>query len=452
MSVTSRRDVDMTQGSITGHLIRFAMPLLLGNLFQQLYNLVDTYVVGNYVSNEAYAAVGSVTPVINSFLGLFIGFSAGAGVVISQYYGAHRTEDVRRAVHTTVLFCLLLCLPFTGLALALMPTMLRINNTPPNVWDQSLTYLNIYFSGVTATLVYNIGSGILRAVGDSRRPFYYLVVCALMNVALDLLFVLRFGMGVAGVALATVLSQAVSALLVVITLLRTSACVRVEPRQLRIHRDMLRQIIRVGAPSGFQHALTAFSNVFVCSYINHFGDLFMSAWGTYSKVDQILFLPQQSISTSVTTFVGQNLGAGQLQRAKRGIRLGLVYSLAITGLGMIPVLLFAAPIAAVFNKTPQVVEYATLLLRVITPFYLINCFNHIYSGALRGAGNSRVPMIIMLSTFVGFRQVYLFCMSRICNEVLPIAMSFPAGWILCTAITVIYYHRTRLENTRLTKA
>lgn len=446
-----RQDVDMTQGDITRHILTFAVPLILGNLFQQMYNLVDTYVVGNYAPNEAYAAVGSVGVIVNIFIGLFSGFSSGAGVVISQHYGAHDLEKVKKTVHTAAVTALILCPIFTALGLLLTPYMLQWNNTPDNVLPESTTYLSIYFWGISGLLIYNMGAGILRAVGDSKRPFYYLVVCACMNAVLDILFVVRCGMGVAGVALATALSQCTSAVLVVIQLLRTTGCVRVIPKDLRIHIPFLKQIIRVGIPSSIQMSITAFSNVFVQSYINHFGDNLMSAWTTYSKVDAILFLPMQSIAMAVSTFVGQNLGAGQVDRAKQGVKRALIMTVICSAVIMTPVLLFAPAIVRVFNDVPQVVEYGTMLLRFITPFFLISCANHIYSGALRGAGNSRATMIIMLSTFVGCRQLYLFIMSRICNEVLPIAMSFPLGWILCSVTTIIYYHRTKLDATRLTK-
>ena len=451
MATLRRSDVDMTTGSITRHILTFAFPLLLGNLFQQFYNLVDTFVVGNFASNEAYAAVGSVGPTINIFIGLFSGFATGAGVVISQYFGAHRPEDVQKAVHTASALTLILCPIFTVLGLWMTPLVLQWNNTPDNVLPESMTYLRIYFAGISGLLIYNMGSGILRAVGDSKRPFYYLVVCTVMNVVLDLVLVVFFSMGVAGVAIATAVSQCVSGVLVIIQLLRTQSVVRVNPRQLRMHLEFLRQIVKVGIPTGLQMAVTAFSNVFVQAYINHFGDHVMSAWTTYSKVDTILFLPSQSIAMAVTTFVGQNLGCGKVDRAKAGVKRGLIASLLIAGVLMIPVMLFSPTIVKVFNKTPQVVEYGTLLLRVITPFYLVSCFSHIYSSGLRGAGNTRAPMVIMLSTFVAFRQVYLFVVSRICNEIIPIALGFPAGWILCAAFTTLYYFRTDLDQSRLTE-
>ena len=443
------KDVDMTQGSITKHLIDFALPLLVGNIFQQLYNTVDTWVVGRYVSNEAYAAVGTVGPIVNMLIGFFMGLSSGAGVVISQYYGAKRHEDVSRTVHTSIVMTLILGVIFTGVGLTMTPFMLQLMKTPENVLPQSTAYLSIYFSGILGLMLYNIGAGILRAVGDSKRPFYFLVVCALMNTALDLVFVLVLRMGVEGVALATILSQAVSAILVIITLLRTDECIKLEIRKLRLHWDMLKKIFRVGIPAALQMTITAFSNVFVQSYINFFGDNCMSGWTTYAKVDQLLFLPMQSIALASTTFVGQNLGCNQVERAKKGVTRALVLAMCSTVLLMIPVLIYAPQIVAFFNSKEEVVYYGSMLLRWLSPFYVLCCFNQIYSGALRGAGNSKAPMIIMLASFVAFRQVYLFLMSRICNEVLPIAMSYPAGWLLCSTLTFIYYHKVQLDKSRL---
>lgn len=443
------RDVDMTTGSITRHILLFALPLLAGNVFQQLYNMVDTWVVGRYVSNEAYAAVGSIGPVINMLIGFFSGLASGAGVVISQYYGAHRPEDVSKAVHTASLLTLILSVAFTILGLAITPLTLSIMKTPQEVLPDSTAYLQIYFSGITGLLIYNMGAGILRAVGDSKRPFYYLVVCALMNTGLDLLFVIRFHMGVQGVALATILSQGVSAVLVVITLLRTQSCVRLELKRLCIHWELLRKIFRVGIPAAIQMAITAFSNIFVQAYINYFGPDCMSGWTTYAKVDQLLFLPMQSIALAASTFVGQNLGKNQVERARKGTTCALLMAIVFTVVLMVPVLLFAPQIVAFFNDKAEVVAYGALMLRYLSPFYVPCCFNQVYAGALRGAGNTRTPVIIMLSSFVVLRQVYLFVMSRVWNEVIPIAMSYPAGWILCSILTTIYYHHVHLGTTRL---
>ena len=444
-----RKDVDMTQGNITRHIISFALPLLIGNVFQQLYNTVDTWVVGNYVSNEAFSAVGTVGPIINMLIGFFMGLSSGAGVVISQYYGARRYEEVHDTVHTAMVMTLIMGVAFTAIGLAMTPFMLRLMNTPENVMRESTAYLTIYFSGILGLMVYNIGAGILRAVGDSQRPFYFLVVCAVMNTVLDLVFVLVFHMGVEGVALATILSQGTSAVLVVITLMRTDSCIKLRIRDLRLNFAMLGKIFRVGIPAAIQMAITAFSNIFVQSYINYFGDNCMSGWTAYAKIDQLLFLPMQSIALASTTFVGQNLGRNQVDRAKQGVRQALIIAIISTLILMVPVMVFASPVVAFFNSKAEVVQIGTMLLHWLSPFYVLCCFNQIYSGALRGAGNSRAPMIIMLSSFVAFRQVYLFIMARVCNEIIPIAMSYPAGWLLCSTLTTIYYHTVQLGKNRL---
>lgn len=446
----ARRDVNMTQGSITRLIINFALPLMIGNLFQQLYNMVDTWVVGNFVSNEAFSAVGTVGPIVNTLIGFFTGLASGAGVVISQYYGAGREDKVRETVHTSIVMTLVLCVVFTGAGVGLTPAMLRIMKTPAEVMPESTAYLTVYFAGVSGLLLYNMGAGILRAVGDSQRPFYYLVVSALVNTGLDLLFVIRFQMGVKGVAWATIIAQAISAALVLRTLLREQSSIRLIPRELHMHWPMLGKIIRVGIPAALQLAVTAFSNIFVQSYINYFGADCMSGWTAYNKIDQLMFLPMQSVALAATTFVGQNLGIGNVERAKKGVRSALLISMATTAILMVPVLLFAPDLTAFFNAKPEVIRYGTLLLRWLSPFYILCCVNQVYSGALRGAGNSQVPMILMLSSFVVFRQCYLYVMSHfICNEVLPIALSYPAGWIVRSVATLLYYRRAKLDKTTL---
>ena len=446
----ARYDVDMTQGSTTRHLINFALPLLAGNLFQQLYNMVDTWVVGNFVSNEAFSAVGTVTPIINTLIGFFLGMSSGAGVVISQYYGAHRPEKVHEAVHTAMLLTIVMGAVFTGVGIAMTPLMLELMKTPAEVAPDQTVYLTIYFAGIMGLLLYNMGSGILRAVGDSRRPFYFLLVSAGVNTALDLLFVLKFGMGVEGVAYATIIAQAVSAVLTIAVLMRYDGSVKLSLRKLRIHWDMLKKIVAVGIPAALQMAITAFSNVFVQGYINYFGADCMSGWTAYTKLDQLMILPVQSLALASTTFVGQNLGVGNVERAKGGVRQALYLSVAVTAVLLVPVLLLAPDLTAFFNSKAEVVSYGALLLRLLSPFYFFFCINQVYSGALRGAGNSQVPMFIMLGSFVVFRQIYLYVMAHfLSNEIVPIAMSYPAGWFVCSAITLVYYARCKFDSHRL---
>ncbi len=437
----------MTEGNIARHLVNFALPLLIGNIFQQFYNTVDTWVVGNYVSNEAFSAVGTVGPVINMLIGLFGGMSSGASVVIAQYYGAHRNDKVKEAVHTSAALTLILCVAFTVIGLLLIQPMLRLMKTPVEVLPESTAYLTIYFAGMSGLMIYNMGSGILRAVGDSTRPFYFLVVSAVLNIVLDLVFVIAFDMGVRGVGFATIIAQGVSALLISLSLLHSESCVRLRVRDLRINGKMLRKVIRVGIPAGLQMAITGFSNVFVQSYINHFGADCMSGWTAYSKIDQLLILPMQSVGLASTTFVGQNLGQSKVDRAKQGIRTALLMAVAVTFCVMIPVIVFAPQLVAFFNDKPEVIGYGTLLLRYISPFYLVCCINQVYAGALRGSGNSRVPMVIMLVSFVLFRQCYLYVMANfVSNEVVPIVLGYPAGWVLCSLITLVYYKRTKIEK------
>ncbi len=437
----------MTEGSIVKNIILFALPLLAGNLFQQLYNMVDTWVIGQTGNSGAYAAVGSIGPVINILIGFFMGLSAGAGVVISQYYGAKDFENLKKAVHTSVAITLALGVVFTIVGVVMTPTVLKLmlhsNGSEGAVYPYARTYLIIYFSGVIGLMVYNIGAGILRAVGDSQRPFYFLVVSALTNIVLDLVFVFVFDWGVAGVALATVISQLASAVLTVITLLRTDSCVKLIIKELKIDISVLRKILFVGIPGAIQMALTAFSNIFVQSYISRVNgtqEIVLGGWTTYSKIDQFMFLPMQSIAFSVTTFVGQNLGKGNEKRARRGVGTAFGIAASVTVMIMIPVMTFAPFLATLFNKDPEVVKNATMLLRYITPFYIFCCVNQTLSAALRGAGNTRAPMVIMLSSFVGFRQLYLFVVSGyISNDLLPIGFSYPAGWMMCALCTFLYY-------------
>ena len=445
-----RGDIDMTQGNIARHLIEFAIPLLIGNIFQQLYNTVDTWVVGNYVSNEAFSAVGTVGPIINMLIGFFMGFSSGAGVVISQYYGAKRYDKVHDTVHTAMVMTLGIGAVFTALGIAMIPFMLRLMKTPAEVMPESTEYLTIYFAGIIGLLIYNMGAGILRAVGDSRRPFYFLVVTAVLNTVLDLLFVIVLDMGVGGVAWATIIAQGISAALVVIELMRTDMCVKLRLRDLAVDREMLVKTVKIGLPAAFQMAVTSFSNVFVQSYINHFGADCMSGWTAYSKIDQILLLPMQSLSLASTTFVGQNLGVNDAKRAKKGANTALVMSVISTVLLMGPVLLLAPELIGFFNGKPEVVEYGTMMLRWITPFYVLCCFNQIYSGALRGSGNSRAPMVIMLLSFVVFRQCYLYVVTHfISNTTLPVILGYPAGWLVCSVLTFAYYMRNPLSGSRV---
>ena len=335
---------------------------------------------------------------------------------------------------------------FTVAGHLLTPLLLDFAKIPTEIRPEATTYLSIYFTGIMGLVLYNMGAAILRAVGDSRRPFYFLVVCAVMNTLLDLVFVLVFGMKVEGVALATVISQGISAVLIVIALMRTKSSVRFRWKKLQINRYLLGRIISLGIPSALQVSITSFSNIFVQSYINYFGPSCMSGYTAYSKVDMLLFLPAQSVSLATTTFVGQNLGCNQEKRARKGVTYSLFLSIGVTTILMIPVLIFSGDVVSFFTTQEESIRYGTLFLRYITPFYLLTCFTQVYSSALRGAGNSRAPMFIMVSSYVLFRQLYLAVMSQIWNEVIPIAMGYPAGWLLCSTIFMFYYYRTPLNR------
>lgn len=434
-----RTDTDMTRGSVLGQLVAFSVPLLIGNIFQQLYNTVDSVVVGNFVGKEALAAVGSVGPVINMLIGFFNGFATGAGVVISRHYGARQRENVRTAVQTTIAMTILMSIALSALGVVLTPALLRMMQTPEEVLAHASEYLQIYFAGLSGLLLYNMGAGILRAVGDTRRPLYFLIFSAVTNTILDLLFVAVFHMGVAGVAIATILAQFASAALVLLVLTRTKGDYRIEWRAVRLEKNMLGSICALGLPSAVQLAVTAFSNIFVQSYINRFGADCMAGWTSYNKIDSFALLPITTISLAVTTFVGQNLGAGDHARAKKGTRTALLLSEAVTVVVLLPLMLLSPQLISLFNQEPEVLRYGTLFIRYISPFYLVICINQIISGSLRGAGDSRSCMLIMLGSFVLFRQIYLMIVYRVWGTVLPVAMGYPAGWVLCSVILLLYY-------------
>ena len=442
----------MTKGAILPQILLFALPLILGQLFQQLYNTFDTWCVGNFVGKNSFSAVGTVGSITNMLIGFAGGFSTGAGVVISQYYGSGDKENVRKSVHTFILFMFILSIALSLLGVALTPFLIKIIKAPPEVAKEEYIYLTIYFSGISGLLLYNMGSAIFRAVGNSKLPFIFLVVSACLNIIMDLVFVIVLKMGTSGVALATIISQAISALLVLGALKITQSQVSFKFRELKINWKILSRIIFIGLPSAIQMAVTAFSNVFVQSYINQFGADVMGGWTAYNKVDQIIFLPMQCMGLAAMTFVGQNYGAGNIKRAKRGADISLLSALTSTLILVVPVITLAPHVVTFFiNGEDEVIKYGTLFLRMLSPFYLLCCFNQVYSNALRGIGRSKEPMYVMLFSFVVARQIYLFVVSRfISNTIIPIAFGYPFGWLLCsTIITITYFISFRKEEKRL---
>jgi len=322
--------------------------------------------------------------------------------------------------------------------------MLAFMQTPEDVMADAGLYLTIYFAGISGILFYNLGSGILRAVGDSRRPLFFLILSALLNTVLDLLFVLGFHMKVDGVALATVLSQILSALLILLTLSLEKETYGIRWRQIRVDRESLGQILRIGLPSSIQSAITSFSNVFVQSYINYFGSACMAGYGIYGKIDAFALIPVQSISMSSTTFVGQNWGAQQPARARQGVRVATVMSIIATAVLGLLVFVLARPLMTLFSPEEDVIEYGIRFIRIVTPFYLAICFNQIYAGALRGVGDATMPTVIMLISFVAFRQVYLAVSKALGAGFVAVALAYPVGWILCSTLLIIRYSRSVL--------
>lgn len=430
----------MTEGSIVKQVICFALPLMLGNVFQMLYNTVDSIVVGNFVGTQALAAVGSTTMIVNMMVFFFNGFSTGAGVVIANLFGARSLKELHKAIETTMAATFVLSVLFSLAGVAAVRPMLRFMSTPEDVFGEATAYLRIYIGGMSGLLIYNMGSGILRAVGDTVRPLYFLVLTSVLNIVLDLLFVLGFHRGIEGVAWATVISQFVSALLILALLTRSEDIYRLTWHDLRIDRDILRGIFAIGLPAGIQSVITAFSNVFVQSYINFFGSSCMAGWSCYNKLDQFVMLPMQSMAMAATTFVSQNIGAGKAQRANRGTVITVGMAAGVTAVIVALLCLFAAPAVGMFSPDASVIAYGVLFIRTNCFFLLFNCVNHVLAGALRGRGDSRGPMIIMLLSFVGIRQVYLFAVTRlIANTPRLVGFGYPVGWTTCCIIEVAYF-------------
>ena len=440
-----RKDADMTQGVIWKHFVSFSVPMAIGLLFQQLYNTVDTLVVGQFVGKEALAAVGSTGSILNMLVGVCAGLSAGASVIISQTYGAHDQKRLHDAVHNTISVTLILCVLVTLLGLLIAEPMLHMMDTPEDVFNDAKRYLTIYFAGISGLLIYNMGSGILRAVGDSRRPLYFLIFSALMNTGLDLLFVVAFGMGVSGVALATIIAQLLSAGLVLFSLTHDHAAYGIRWRELCIHPQELKSILAIGLPSSVQQGITAFSNVFVQSYINAFGSACMAGYSSYNKLDAFILIPVQSVAMASTTFVGQNWGAKQPERARKGVRQALIMSLIATVSLTLVMLLMARPLLSLFSPDPEVIDYGVRFISLVTPFYFTICFNQIYGGALRGVGNAKAPMLIMLGSFVVFRQIYLYTVTHVFHVgFIGVALGYPMGWVVCSTLLIICYRRSVL--------
>ena len=436
-----KKKTDLIEGPIFQALLVFAIPLLIGNLFQQLYNTADSYVVGNFVDTNALAAVGASGSVIQMLVGFFMGLSVGAGVVIAQYFGAGRKEEMSQAIHSALALTVLLSVLFTVVGIAVTRPLLKAIGVPQEVLPHSTLYLTIYFAGITFLLFYNMGSGILRAIGNSRDPLIYLAIASILNVILDVLLVCVAQLGVAGVALGTLIAQAVSAVLVMLQLMRTKEDYRVEIKKIRFHPEMLKQITIVGLPAALQQSITAFSNVVVQSYINSFGTAAIAGYSTTVRIDGFLQLALQSFNMTITTFVGQNIGAKKTERVKRGIFTAWLMCSVIILAGSVLMNREGAMLVRLFTDDEVVIANGAAMLRLFSYAYWTLPIVQILSGALRGAGKSSIPMFFMLGCFVVIRQIYLAITVPATHSLLVVMAGWPVTWALCAAGMTVYFFK-----------
>lgn len=440
----------MTEGVIWKQLLLFALPLLLGNLFQQFYNTVDSIVVGNYIGANALASVGASTPIVNLMVGMFTGLGTGAGVVIAQFFGAKDHKGVHDGVHTTIALCLVSGLVMAVVGVALSPTILRLLDTPAEIMEGSVTYLQIYFMGVMALMIYNMGSGILRAVGDSRTPLYFLMVSSVVNILLDLLFVIKIQMGVAGVAWATLIAQAISACLVLIRLVTSTESYKLILKDIRFHKKVLLETIRIGLPGGIQNAVISFSNLIVQYNINSFGAAAVAGCSAYTKIDGFAILPVMSFSMAITTFTGQNIGAKNYDRVRKGAKTCLVIALAVTLTLSGGLYLFGEKLLRVFSSDQQVLSYAVQMMHFLVPGYVCLATAHTYCGVVRGAGISMVPMLALVGNMCVLRVIWISLAMPVFHNIIVVFLGYSLTWLTSALTMVIYYHRSGwLERHRL---
>ena len=441
MSEAKAVSVDLTKGPIGKQILQFTVPLLLGNIFQQFYNAADTVIVGKFVGREALAAVGSSGALINLLVSILMGVAVGAGVVVSRYYGAKQYTEMRATIHTTIAFGLIAGAVMSVLGVAITPVILRWMQTPESVMASSVLYFRIYFAGVLTTVMYNIGSGIYRALGDSKRPLYFLIISTIINIVLDLLFVAVFHMGIGGAAVATVVAQGLSMVLVFYKMMREDTVYRVSWREIRIHRRFLRQIIAIGLPSGIQNGIVSLSNVVVQSNINSFGDIAMAGCGAYNKLDGFALLPAGSFSLALSTFVSQNIGAEQYDRAKKGAAFGLVAAMAISELAGVFIYFAAPQLVGFFNDDPEVIRYGVLMARNIVFAYALVAYSNAMAGVLRGAGLSRVPMFVMVGCWCVLRVLWIQIMVPLTQDIRFVFWSYPITWTVSVTILTIYFFK-----------
>lgn len=434
----SATSMHLTEGSISRKIIMFAIPIFLGNLFQQLYNTADSIVVGNYLGSDALAAVSSSGSLIFLMVGFFNGISLGAGVVIARYFGAQKTEELQRSIHTTIAFGVIAGILLTVIGIAFTPTILRWMGTPSDILVNSIIYFRIYFMGSIAFVLYNIFVGILQSVGDSKHPLYYLIISSVINVLLDVVFIGWFKWGVGSAALATIISQFISAMLCFAQLIRTTDVYKVYISKIKIDMDMLKQVIYNGLPTGVQNSIISFANVIVQSNINSFGKMAVAGCGSYSKIEGFAFLPIICFALSLTTFISQNIGAGEYERAKKGAIFGIICSVIIAEL--IGLFMYGMPefLIGCFDKTPEVIHYGTMQIRTESLFYFVLAFSHCAAGILRGAGKAMIPMLVMLVCWCIIRVSYITIALRFFPHIRTVFWAYPITWTLSSIVFIIY--------------
>lgn len=429
----------MTDGPIWKRMIAFAVPLFWGNLFQQLYNTADSVIVGNFLGNNALAAVSSSGNLIFLMVGFFNGIAIGAGVVTGKYFGAGDSGNLKRSIHTTIIFGLACGVILTIAGVLAAPRILVLMGTPDEVLPQSLAYFRVYFAGSLAFVMYNFFVGILQALGDSRHPLFFLIISSFTNIALDLLFVGAIGMGVWSAAFATVISQFLSASLCLYQLVKGNEAFRLKVREIRPDTQMLRQIVKNGVPAGIQNSIISVANVFVQSNINAFGATAVAGCGSYSKIEGFGFLPITCFALALTTFISQNLGAREYERAKKGAVFGAVCSLTIAEIIGLVINLLAPVLTGAFGGGPEDVSYGVQWARTVTWFYFLLAFSHCMAGILRGAGRSVVPMFVMMICWCVIRVSYISIAVRIVPDIRTVFWAYPLTWALSSVVFLVYF-------------
>ena len=447
MNSHKQRTQALTSGSIPGSILRFALPLFLGQTLQQFYNMADAWVIGNFAENSAFAAVSSGGNLTFLIIGFFSGIGVGGGVVISRYFGARDKSSTQRAIHADFLFGLIASTVATVAGLTLVPWLLTLMNTPADVLPYSLQYFRVYFGGVTTIILYNICMSIMQAQGDSVRPLYYLFISSVANVVLDLLFVAVFHWGVTGAAIATVIAQGLSVVLCLVRMCREpEEHLRLDFRKLYWDKEMMRRIIRQGLPTGVQNAVISLGNVVIQSNINSFGASAMSGQGAYSKIEGFAFLSVTSMSMTLPTFVSQNLGAGNVPRAKKGALFGTLTTMVAAEITGVLMYIFIPQLLRLFISDPEAIAYGIIHARVDTLFYCLLALAHCAAGVLRGCGKSTVPMIVMLSCWCVLRSIYVTVILRFIHEFRMISWAYPITWGVSCILFVFYLYRLNWER------